>query len=192
MPAVPLLLVSLAVGAHALGRRRRGAGAHGPLLALLVLALLGAARTAGPVSRHLHNDGRNINEVQRARGDWRGASLPPGARIASSDAGAIRYASGLPTLDVLGLNTPRMLSPDEAYLRANPVVAVVLLPAWFQPVDAAAVRVVHGAETADYTVTSNPRMGRQIVLAAAGDAPVVARFVGYRSFDVVLLPLPGS
>ncbi len=47
------------------------------------------------------------------------------------------------------------------------------------------------AETQDYTVTSNPKMGTQVVVVAdasdgAGAAPVRARFRGYRSFEVEL------
>ena len=43
----------------------------------------------------------------------------------STDAGAVRYFSNLPTLDVLGLNTPQMLEPDEAFMKAIDKEALV-------------------------------------------------------------------
>jgi hypothetical protein len=188
LPAVPPLLVALAVGAHALAARLHGRAAAAPATALLLLAGIGVARTAEPVSRHLHNDVRNINEVQRAIGEWLGANVPAGTWIATSDAGAVRYFSRRPVLDVLGLNTPEMLAGDESYLEAHPVAAIALLPAWFRPVGAAPLRVIHEARTERYTVTSNPRMAEQVVLASAADAPVRVRFAGYRSFAVTVLP----
>ncbi|MGQ0720109.1 MAG: hypothetical protein ACT4PE_00905 [Candidatus Eiseniibacteriota bacterium] len=194
LPALPLLLVALAVGARALGDRLRGRLVYAPLAVLLALAAAGAATTAGPVSRHLHNDVRNINEVQRAIGEWLAANLPAGTRVAASDAGAVRYFSRLPVIDVLGLNTPQMLANDEGFLSAHPVGAVVLMPAWFRPADGAGPLVaVFAAETADYTVTSNPQMARQVVLSAAPGATsrVRARFVGFRSFEVDVDP-PGT
>lgn len=195
LPAVPLLLVALAVGAHAAGRRMPERLAVAPAAVLAALALVGAARTAVPVSHHLHNDVRNINEVQRRIGNWLGRTLPAGSWIASSDAGAVRYFSRLPTLDVLGLNTPEMLHSDEEFLRAHPVTAIVLLPAWFRPLDPAGLAVMFEASTDDYTVTSNPNMGRQIVLMAGGagtaiEHPLRVRFVGYQSFAVDLAPVP--
>ncbi|HMB71192.1 MAG TPA: hypothetical protein VKU85_17915 [bacterium] len=196
LPAVPLLLTGLAVGAHGWGTRLRGRAAAAPLAALVLLAGIGAARTVTPESRHLHNDVRNINEVQRRIGTWLGENLPAGTRIASSDAGAVRYFSELPVVDVLGLNTPEMLDPTEEFLRAHPVAAVVLLPAWFRGLDETATMAVYGAQTEDYTVTGNPNMRTQIVLAArpgaAADGPVRVRFVGFRPFAVDLIETPGA
>lgn len=196
LPAVPLLLVGLAVGAHGWQARLRGRLAALPLAALVALAGIGAARTVEPESRHLHNDVRNINEVQRHLGEWLGENVPPGTRIASSDAGAVRYFSRLPVLDVLGLNTPEMLEPTDEFLRANPVAAVVLLPAWFRGLDEDKTAIVHGARTEGYTVTGNPSMATQIVLAArpgaAAEGPVRVRFVGFRPFAVDLAEAPGG
>lgn len=196
LPAVPLLLVGLAAGAHGWQSRLRGRFAAAPLAALVALAGIGAARTVGPESRHLHNDVRNINEVQRRIGEWLGANLPAGTRIASSDAGAVRYFSRLPVIDVLGLNTPEMLNPTDELLRAHPVAAVVLLPAWFRGLEEDRTMAVFGAQTEDYTVTGNANMGTQIVLAArpgaAADGPVRVRFVGFRPFAVDLTETPGE
>jgi hypothetical protein len=139
----------------------------------------------------LHNDVRNINEVQRRIGEELRRVLPPGTRIASTDAGAVRYFSRLPTLDALGLNTPALAGPGDAFVGAHPVAVLVLLPAWFRTPDGALLEEVFRATTADYTVTSNPGMATQVVLRArpdAGRGPVRARFGGFRRFDLEFVP----
>jgi hypothetical protein len=184
LPPVPLFLVAAALGAHAWGERlawERGFS----LAALGAASLLQGAATLVPVSRHLHNDVRNINEVQRAIGEHLRAALPPGTRIAATDAGAVRYFSRLPTLDVLGMNTPGMRAPTDEFLRAHPVAALALLPAWFRTPDAALLEETFRASTSRYTVTSNPAMATQIVVQArpgAATPTVRARFGGFRSF----------
>jgi len=134
--------------------------------------------------------------VQRRIGTWLGQNLPAGTWVASSDAGAVRYFSRLPVVDVLGLNTPEMLQPTDEFLRAHPVAAVVLLPAWFRGLDEETTMAVFGAQTEDYTVTGNPNMGTQIVLAArpgaAAGGPARVRFVGFRPFAVDVVETPGT
>jgi hypothetical protein len=203
LPAVPLLLVALAVGAARIGERLGGAGggrlggrpggrlAFAPGALLLGLAVLGAARTLEPVSRHLHNDVRNINEVQRRLGEWLALAYAPGTWIAASDAGAVRYFSSLPTVDVLGLNTPEIRAEGDAFIRRHPVAAIAMMPAWFKSPDWNALEVVFEASTDDYTVTSMPQMRRQVVARAKLDRPASGtrrlRFVGYRDFELDFL-----
>jgi hypothetical protein len=191
LPSVPLLLCGLAIGAHGLGERFASRAARAPAATLVLLSLIGAATTVAPVSRHYHNDVRNINEVQRRVGEWLEAKVPAGRWIAASDAGAIRYFSRLPTIDVVGLNTPEMLDPDEAFVRTHPVEAIALMPAWFRALDDEIVGVFR-AQTSGYTVTSNPAMATQLVARARsgkeGDSPTVRiRFVGFRSFELDFL-----
>jgi hypothetical protein len=189
LPAAPLLLVALAAGAHGLGGRWRGRAALAPQAALVLLALAESLATIGPQSRHFHNDVRNINEVQRRIGEWLAERAEPGTWIAASDAGAIRYFSNLPTIDVIGLNTPQMLSPDEEFLSAHPVRFLAIMPAWFRAEKADRLRAVYAAATENYTVTSDPRMARQVVLEAADAAgPIRVRFAGYRRFELELTP----
>jgi hypothetical protein len=194
LPCAPLLLVAASLGAFSLGRRFPRLAAW-PLAILAGAALVQTAVTVAPASRHLHNDVRNINEVQRRIGEYLRDSLPPGTRIAASDAGAIRYFSRLPTLDVLGLNTPGMVSPTREYLSSHPIAALALLPAWFRTPDGARLEEVFRAETTDYTVTSNRSMGVQVVLRARpeeGPDAVRARFVGFRPFAVDFVPPDGA
>jgi hypothetical protein len=215
LPCVPLMLVALAIGADGFGGTRKGSLRLAPAALVALLAMFDASRTVGSQSRHLHNDVRNINEVQRTIGLWMHDNLEPRTWIAATDAGAIRYVSLLPTIDVLGLNTPEMLSAKrEAFVREHPVQAIAVMPAWFEPEEeVGGLRVAFGAETEDYTVTSNPKMALQLVLmgaanaadSAAADTTAAApqgevpharstagqrtqrvRFRGYRSFEVEL------
>jgi hypothetical protein len=187
LPAVPLLLVAAAAGAFAWGERLPYRARGAPAALLLAAAALGGALSVWPESRHLHNDVRNINEVQRAIGVHLRATLPPGTRIATTDAGAVRYFSRLPALDVIGLNTPAMRNPSDAFLRSHPVHAIVLLPAWFRTPDEDKLEESFRAVTQDYTVTSDPRMAGQVVLAARAHAgppggTVRVRFGGFHRF----------
>jgi hypothetical protein len=191
LPALPLLLVALAMGAHELGCWLRGRGSRVPLALLLLFTIVEAASAVRGESRHLHNDVRNINEVQRRLGEWLGETLPAGTWIAASDAGAIRYFSELPTIDVIGLNTPEVLEPDEDFLRSHPVAALAVMPAWFRPLESERLTVLRQARTDDYTVTSNPQMASQVIVGAraeAGGDPVKVRFRGYRDFALYFQP----
>jgi len=168
LPVLPLLVIASAIGVSTLDRVKPGLR---PLAlgAFLVVALVQSGLTLGPVSHHLHNDTRNINEVQREIGTWLRGELKPGTWIASSDAGAVRYFSGLPTIDLLGLNTPLVNEGPTAWSAARPVERLVLLPTWFRPRNLAQVAVLHQAKTDNYSVTSNPAMAQQLVLACRGE-----------------------
>jgi hypothetical protein len=195
LPAVPALLVGLAIGASGLGARLPEQMRNAPSLALLGLSVVGAALTVGDQSRHLHNDVRNINEVQRAIGEQLGRTEPPGTWIAASDAGAVRYFSGLPTVDVIGLNTPQMLERNDAFIEAHPVSAFAVMPAWFRVTSGEGLEVDFRATTKGYTVTSNRRMGTQLVVSVRGnrtDPPRRIRFSGFRAFELDFLPRPAA
>jgi hypothetical protein len=191
LPAVPALLVGLAIGASLLGARLPEKMKNAPALVLVGLAVVGAAVAVGDQSRHLHNDVRNINEVQRAIGERLGRTEPPGTWIGASDAGAVRYFSRLPTIDVIGLNTPQMLERDEAFIEAHPVSALAIMPAWFRVAGGEGLVVDFQATTSDYTVTSNPGMGTQLVVSVRGnraDPPRRIRFIGFRTFELDFVP----
>jgi len=191
LPAVPVLLVSLALGTVRLGALLPARWRTAPVIALGALSIVGAAASIVPASRHLHNDVRNINEVQRRIGDHLHDTLPADTRIATSDAGAVRYFSRLPTTDVTGLNTPAMRHADDAYLRTHAARALVLLPAWYRTPDAALLEETFRAGTENYTVTSNPAMALQVVLrlkedAAADGGVRRVRFAGFHPFAIDL------
>ena len=167
LPALPLLVIAVSTGIATLDQARAGATRWG-LCGLALIALIQSAVALQPVSNHLHNDTRNINEVQREIGGWIAGELPPEAWIASGDAGAVRYFSDRPTVDLMSLNTPQLKQDGTPWSDAHPVVLLVLLPSWFQPVDLDQAAVVHQAETASYSVTSDSDMAQQVVVACRG------------------------
>jgi len=198
LPAVPLILVGLTLGAWRLGSSTGSRLARLPIGLLALLSILQAGFTVAPESRHLHNDVRNINEVQRTLGKWLGERVAPGTWIAASDAGAIRYFSGLPTIDVLGLNTPEMLRHDEQFIREHPVAAFAVMPAWLWPREPEAISVLRRVRTEHYSVTGEPTMAEQLVVVAnpnferTNDAGPTIRlgFEGIRSFELEFLRSP--
>jgi hypothetical protein len=163
--------------------------AHVPLLALLGLGVVQGTTTFAADSRRLHNDSRNIDEVQRALGTWIAAHTEPGTWIATVDAGAVRYFGGRPTIDVMGLNTPEFYW-TPGWAEARPVAAFVMLPCWFKTPPIPEVRVVATARTERYTVTTAPCMDVQVVLTCTGVATVPLSFTGARSF--ILRCRPGG
>jgi hypothetical protein len=167
LPALPLTLVALTLAASRMGAMLPVAWSRAPLGLLALVSLVQASVAAAPESRHLHNDVRNINEVQRSLGEWLGSHLPAGTWIAASDAGAVRYFSGLPTIDVLGLNTPEMLVHDEEFVREHPVAMMAVMPAWFTALDPTQLVAIHEAQTEHYTVTGSPDMARQVIMRAS-------------------------
>jgi hypothetical protein len=195
LPAVPLLAAALAVGAHRLELRLPPRLLNMVPAALLALAAMGGFATLGPVARHLHNDVRNIDEVQVSLGKWLDANTAPDAWIGATDAGAVRYFARRPAIDLLGLNTPEFHWDAENYRPAHPVDAVACMPAWVSPDPATGVHVMAIRETGRYTVTSFPEMARQVVLAipngTAGPdraAAVPVAFRGWRPFVVHVAP----
>ncbi len=57
---------------------------------------------------------RNIEEQQVAAARWIAAHVPPGASVAVSDAGAMRYFGGHRVIDLVGLNTHRLVDANLA------------------------------------------------------------------------------
>jgi hypothetical protein len=191
LPAVPLLIAGIVVGAFELGRigtyARSPRLAHVPVLIVLGLGAMQGVATAGPDSRRLHNDIRNIHEVQRALGEWIAAHTEPGTWIATGDAGAVRYFGDRPTIDVMGLNTPEFYW-TPGWTEARPIAAFVMLPCWFHPRPPPELHVVATARTERYTVTTNPCMEVQVVVTCTGEATVPLAFVGVRSFTLSCRP----
>lgn len=191
LPAVPLLTAAIVVGAHELGRvrpfTRSPRLAYVPVLIVLGLGAIQGVATFGADSGRLHNDIRNIDEVQRALGTWIAAHTEPGTWIATGDAGAVRYFGERPTIDVMGLNTPEFYW-TTGWGEARPVAALVILPCWFQARPIPQVQVVATARTERYTVTTQPCMQVQAVLTCTGEATVPLAFTGVRSFTLMCKP----
>lgn len=191
LPAVPLFIAAIVVGAYELGRIRpftRSARlTRVPVLVVLGVGVVQGVATFGTDSRRLHNDIRNIDEVQRALGTWVAAHTRPGTWIATGDAGAVRYFGERPTVDVMGLNTPEFYW-TPGWAEARPVAAFVMIPCWFQTPPIPEVQVVATARTERYTVTTRPCMQVQVVLTCTGSATVPLPFMGVRPFILPCKP----
>ena len=185
LPAVAPLIVALALGAERAGTWLPPKWRVAPLVSLLGVGLLGVGSTLGPVARHFHNDVRNINEVQRSMGEWLRDNVPADRWIAASDAGAVRYFSQRSTLDMMGLNTPRLYWQAPEYARERSVGAIAVMEEWFRT-DGDTVRILAEMDTADYTVTSNPKMSRQQILGceASPGQTTRLRFQGKHTVDL--------
>jgi hypothetical protein len=191
LPAVPLLIAGIVAGASAFGRAwplaRAPRLANLPVLIVLALGAFQGLSTFAADSRRLHNDIRNIDEVQRALGTWIAAHTEPGTWIATGDAGAVRYFGGRPAVDVMGLNTPEFYW-TPGWAEARPIAAFVMLPCWFQVRPRPDLRVVATARTEHYTVTTNTCMQVQEVVTCTGGATVPISVAGVRSFTLQCLP----
>jgi hypothetical protein len=190
LPAVPMLVISLFVASAEVVPARYPRLAGSVPAAICAATVLAGLFSTVAISRHLHSDTRNINQVQRQLGEWVNAHVPQGFWIATNDAGAIRYFSRRPTLDMMGLNTPRLLWEPETFARQHPVRVAVLMPAWFGVASTVPMRILTHALSEPYTVTSNPKMALQWVLeyGAAGSAPVPVSFLGARQVTLYMLP----
>ena len=164
LPIVPPLTVVFAVGCVGLGDMLSPRLRRLPLVLLLLLSLAGTALTFRGQSWKLANDTRNMTELQVAAGKWLAEHLAAGLRVASNDAGGVRYFDNHWTLDMMGLNTPDMLWHAKTYTRAHPVAAIVFMPAWFLPHPTPELRLVWDRSTQNYTATGIPAMARQWIM----------------------------
>jgi len=168
LPAIPLFWVPLMAGLWAvlMFLWRQPHSFHGKILAsgLVGISVFAIAffLILGYISwsAKYADDCRNINEVQVALGRDIDAAFASGARIGTVDAGAVKYFGQRFTLDLMGLNAPRLFQD-----RAMPLDALVLMPAWMKGLQDPRLEEVGRRSTLDYCVTSNPAMNTQIVMA---------------------------
>ncbi len=168
LPAIPLFWVPLMAGLWALilflwsqTHGFRGKVLAGGIVGISVVAMA-FFLILGNIdwSAKFANDCRNINEVQVELGRAIDAAFASSARIGTIDAGAVKYFGRRFTVDLMGLNAPRM-----AQARDMPLDALVLMPAWMKGFQDPRLEEVCRKSTLDYWVTSNPAMNTQIVMA---------------------------
>lgn len=146
-PVIPFFALLLSVGLWRLGQLFKEGFAHRvmrwpsalslvkvvvPLFVLVVLALV--VREATVMWQLLPGEYswncRNINDMNVEMGRWIDESLPPDARVATTDAGAIRYFGHRETLDFLGLNWHEALerNPFEIASERKDIDYIVTFP----------------------------------------------------------------
>jgi hypothetical protein len=186
LPSVPLLIAALFLGAFLFSRWIPKRWASVPVFAIFLAGLIGTSVLIDASSKHLHNDVRNINEVQRELGVWLNEHTSEADWIAASDAGAVRYFSERPTLDLLGLNTPELFWQAPEFAKEHRVKAIVLIPSWLRFQNPADLMIIRKTETEDYTVTSFEDMARQVVVSCTGDKPKWIRYAYLRRQGAVI------
>jgi hypothetical protein len=143
-PAIPWILVPIAIGTVQAGKRSVGylrslGSAHwySKILGVAGLALLALPVTNLPVrlfeqAKRFSWNCQNINEMQVEMGKWLAQHSQPDDWIATNDAGAIRYFSNRRTLDMMGLNHSQVLKHglfpilDQIHPRY-----IAAFPSWF-------------------------------------------------------------
>ena len=108
-PAALVLCAGFSIGLAALllypaGTKIRAAAV---VAGFVVLITSLPAVSSGFLERRarLESDSRSVHIMNVQPGQWLAANSKPGDTVGVSDAGAIRYWSGLPAIDLIGLNT---------------------------------------------------------------------------------------
>jgi hypothetical protein len=124
LPGIAPLLLVFALGVGELGRRLSGGGTPGArraqiaVVAVLVLPIISIlAGNVGMRATYSWNC-RNIEELQVSAARWVATNIPAGASVGVSDAGAMRYFGGHRIVDLVGLNSHRLLPILRAIERA--------------------------------------------------------------------------
>ena len=127
---LPVALVVLAGCASALPRWL----GRSAVLVYLALALIVLPRAAERYAWGV----QNINAMQVHLGHWVAEHVPPSARLAVNDIGAIAYVSRRPVIDLMGLVTPDILpyrldgeSGVARYIAERCPDFVIVFPDWF-------------------------------------------------------------
>ena len=171
-PALPLLVVGLVLGGVHVVAQLPPRWKPGVLALAALFVAPGLVLGRSVHGYHLHNDTRNINEVQVQMGRDLATLLPPGARVGVSDAGAVRYFSGHPAVDLVGLNNFELVEHTDEFLRTHPVTHLAIMPLWGVPTPGAPVQLVRAYETEDYSVVRVTRQEVQWLLVCTGQGMV--------------------
>jgi hypothetical protein len=181
LPAVPLLFAGIAAGTvsganvlfEIISKKKQRTTVALKTFFLsaigLIVILLGVWTVSGLNfwKTKYSRDCRNINDVQVELGKAIARRLSPDARVGTIDAGAIRYFGGRFTVDLMGLNSPDLGVPN---CDNQSLDVLVLMPAWIRLPSEANLVPVLVCQTADYRVTSNPRMNLQLIAVCHSDS----------------------
>ncbi len=183
LPLLPLLYLLVAVGFHAL----RGATGSWKkpyqriTVGLVLVWLLAPWHSDWRARREQFAwNCQNIEEVQVDLGRWAKEHTEPGEALMVNDAGALRYFSDRPVVDLVGLNDYRILfSPERRLLRQSPQVLaalgeergapwLIVFPSWFReamedPTFSIYYRPVISAKSDPYTVVPVPGQAEKVV-----------------------------
>jgi hypothetical protein len=167
LPAVPFLLAALPIlfGGWLESRLAK----HGPRLPTLIAVMLPLVLATGLASRlsRLENDAHNIDDLQVQQGLFLSHASPEDV-VWVLDAGASRFFGKAFVVDIIGLNTPRMLGDGaQAYLDEHPPRFFDWAPGWaaLQPDPGTSVREARRFQvTTEYTVSPQRGMATRLLL----------------------------
>ena len=137
--ALPFVALLAAAGAVFAWKWAARAGVRWLTLAMpLALAAVTAFAVAGVVQRfpevadEYSWNSRNIGEVNVAMGERLARDLPADTLVGVTDAGAMKYLSGLEVVDMLGLNEHRAIGrpPEEVMADFRPGYVVLFRSEW--------------------------------------------------------------
>lgn len=158
MHLLPLALVVVAAALPTPGRWQR-AGVALYLIVALALLPRAAERYGWAV--------QNINAMQVHLGHWVDRHLPPRARLALNDVGAIAYVSRRQVIDLMGLVTPEIVpyrrrgeaGVMDFVARTCPDV-VIVFPSWFPELTArrSLLEPIYAVRLARNVVAGGPEM----------------------------------
>ncbi len=173
--ALPLLLAPI---------QWRWAVAFGSLV-----AAIGTIPLLPQRERRFVNDARNIDDVQVAIGRAL-ASADDTSVTWTIDAGAIRYFANGYVVDLMGLNSPQLLTASSMdFLARHPANFLVLLDAWVRSAPPP-LPVRAFATSTPYTVTSMTQMGRQSLYLCLPEAPPSQFRIFDRALPVICAATP--
>jgi hypothetical protein len=159
MHLLPLALVVLAIALGEPSTRWRRA--------LVAIYLAVALVTLVPAAERYAWGVQNINAMQVHLGHWIDAHLPPTARIATNDIGAIAYFSRREITDLMGLVTPEILPYRKdgergvlRYVVERCPDYLVIFPAWFPAIAARRdlLEPIHRVRLSRNEVAGGPEM----------------------------------
>ena len=185
MPALPFFFVPVAAGFEFLWSAARRSPANGSkksikwLIYLVAILLVGVSWIKLPGELQFRSNQyawncQNINEVQVELGKWVNENTPEDAILAVNDAGALRYFGERKTIDLLGLNSQRVLfNPRLAgklqfdlttmveFLTVEDARYLVIFPYWFPGVVQAErfethFELIQSRQSQNYTISDAP------------------------------------
>jgi hypothetical protein len=178
-PALVLLAIGAALGAVAIARRHRAAGA------LVAVATLASAAVHLPKqAEHFRRAAANVREQHVALGQ-RIALLPEGARVLVGDAGAIPYVSERAAIDALGLGGYHGLPFARAAVHGEPATIellerldptlrpthLALYPNWFRVTTSRFGREIDRVTITDNVIAGGPAKALYVADWSALDVP---------------------
>jgi hypothetical protein len=120
IPLIPMVALFSISAADALARRFARRAARDALTALTAVLVVAGAIAGLPRFRavYLANVGTTLG-MQVRMGRWVAANLPPDARVATNDVGAITYFGGRYCIDTVGLVSSKLITEELAWRRGH-------------------------------------------------------------------------